>query len=290
MPRRPAGYPGGACVHQRRPAIAEATSGRTRRPRPRSPSRVNGLWLRIRSEAPSSSLRFSRPPATRSARPLYARPFSGRVASWRRRELLPCHRPSRDSTCPDSPRLRSPLLTERGCASGAVAPSLEPREAPVPVRDDRPPATAASASREAAAALHTGEAPRREVIVPSAHAPSSCELTAARCSRSPPNGAASTPSSSSADHREWVVPGALSADLGVPPPPETSPPRAMAFRQVPSTSERARGRSRSRSSPYRILPRVPSFARRFLPRVSPRPSPPGEQKSDASFTSDPARP
>lgn len=46
MPRRPAGFPGGACVHQRRPAIAFATSGRTRRPRPSSPSRVNGLWLR----------------------------------------------------------------------------------------------------------------------------------------------------------------------------------------------------------------------------------------------------
>ena len=42
----PGGLPWRSCVHQRRPAIALATSGRTRRPRPRSPSRVNGLWLR----------------------------------------------------------------------------------------------------------------------------------------------------------------------------------------------------------------------------------------------------
>ena len=290
IPRRPAGFPGGACVHQRRPAIASATSGRTRRPRPSSPSRVKRSLASPRSEAPSSSLRPSRRPATRSARPLHARPFSGQVASRRRRELLPCHRPSTDSPCPGSSRLPSALLTERGCASGVATPSLEPREPPVPVRDDRPPAMTASASREAAAAFHTGEAPHAEVIVPTAAAPSSRELAATRCSRPPPTGATSTPSSSSDDHRSWVCSGVLPADLGVPPPPETSPPRAMAFRQVPSTPERARGRSKSRSLSSRVLPRVPSFAARFLPRVSPRPSPPGEQKSDAFSTSSPARP
>jgi hypothetical protein len=93
----PGGLPWRSCVHQRRPAIASATSGRTRRPRPRSARPRETVLTSPRSEAPSSSLRLARLPATRSARPLCARPFSGRVVSWRRRELLPCHRPSEHS-------------------------------------------------------------------------------------------------------------------------------------------------------------------------------------------------
>jgi hypothetical protein len=256
----PGGLPWRSCVHQRRPAIASATSGRTRRPRPRSARPRETVLTSPRSEAPSSSLRLARLPATRSARPLCARPFSGRVVSWRRRELLPCHRPSGDSRCPGSPRTRSSRLAARGCASGAATPSLEAREPLAPVRDDQPPAMATSASREATTALHTGEDARIEVIVPSVRVSSSRELAGVRRSRSPPTEATSTPPSSSDDHRDWVLPGIFSADLGLPPPPATLPPRTMASRQVPSTVERARGRPRSRSSSYgSSLASPPSF-------------------------------
>jgi hypothetical protein len=62
----PGGLPRRSCVHRRRPAIASATSGRTRRPRPSPPSRVNGLWLLYGPRHLPRPLASRTNPATRS--------------------------------------------------------------------------------------------------------------------------------------------------------------------------------------------------------------------------------
>lgn len=119
MLRRPAGFPGRTheCVHRRRPAEAHALlkqaqpPGRTRGPRPPPPSRVNGSWLGYGPKhllAPPRSLA----PATRCGR-LPAFVLLGRTTERWRKELLPCHRPSRHNRAPISAQVRA-LLTDSG--------------------------------------------------------------------------------------------------------------------------------------------------------------------------------
>jgi hypothetical protein len=142
---------------------------------------------------------------------------------------------------------------------------------------------------EATTAVHTGEAPRFEVIGPSAHASSPCELARTRRSRSPPNEATSTPSSSSDDHREWVVPSVFSADPGVPPAPGRRrlgpgfPPGAFHLR-ARKRFVREAGASRAEPSLASLLSSRGSCA------GFPVHFPLDEPKGDASFTPTPARP
>ena len=114
-----------------------------------------------------------------------------------------------------------------------------------PVRDDQPPL---ANHRLPGDPHHTGGAPRLEVIGPAAltpalagpsFEPSPGGLDLARPFRSPPSEAAPTPSSSSDDHREWVVPGIFSADLGLPPRFSRAlrPGLPPASDQVPSTTD-----------------------------------------------------
>ena len=139
--------------------------------------------------------------------------------------------------------------------------------------------------------VHTGEDPRAEVIVPSARAPSSRELTDVRRSRSPPNGATSTPSSSSDDHRDWVLPGILSGDLDVPPSARGVAALAqwLPARCLPPASAqevvREAGAPRS-DPPSRPLP-LPCASYPGFPRGTSRSA---SLKGDAFSTSAPARP
>jgi hypothetical protein len=146
MPRRPAGFPGGACVHRRRPAIAEATSGRTRRPRPSPPGHVNGLWLRYGPRHLLRLVRLSLEPATRSRasspRPLLFR--AGREQVTKRASAVSS---TLEARCVPRPSHGLPaLLSKSGHTSGAATPSLEPRERLAPVRDDQHLAMAAATS------------------------------------------------------------------------------------------------------------------------------------------------
>jgi hypothetical protein len=174
-------------VHRRRPAILRSQV-ETRGSRPTPPSRVNGCsWYCSGPEhllAPSAAVRIGDP-----IRPL-ARPRSFRDAiNARRRELLPCHRPTRHNACPQSSPCSSALLSKRGTASGVD--SSVPGTAPLPV-----------------VPLRQGDRCARAPSCP-------CGPALARPSRSPPTSSAPTPPSSPDDLRGWVVPGVSSADLGL---------------------------------------------------------------------------
>lgn len=87
----------------------------TRRPRPTPPSRVNGCLglalARSTFSLSSGSRPDRRPDPTAPARSV---PFGDRCARGER-ELLPCHRPTRHSTCPQSSSalLRAPFGARR---------------------------------------------------------------------------------------------------------------------------------------------------------------------------------
>lgn len=195
MPRRPAGFPGGAhkCVHRRRPAEAHALleqaqpPGRTRGPRPPPPSRMNGSWLWYGPKhllAPSRSLA----PATRCGR-LSAPVLLGRTTERWRKERLPCHRPSKHSRAPTSARvLRSPCR-ERPVANDAATPSPEPRGAAVPSDPrDEPPDRPFRDERATRVASVKPSAPRRSVPSCPARAFAGPTFTT---SRSAPDGSSS---------------------------------------------------------------------------------------------------
>lgn len=111
----PGGLPWRSCVHQRRPAIASATSGRTRRPRPRWPARVNGIWLRLgpRHLRRLSVFRADRRPDLRV--PSTPAPFQDGSRAGDEESFLPCHRPSGDSPAP-YPRALPPRALRRAAA------------------------------------------------------------------------------------------------------------------------------------------------------------------------------
>lgn len=144
------------------------------------------LWPEASSRSPS---RVSLGSATRSDRSRAPGPFRDRAARGDE-ELLPCHRPTRHQ--------RVPVVL----AGVSSARSFETRH------------------RERREQLRSRNHPR-PVVHPCrgdrcARAPSDpCGSVLTRPSRSPPIRAAPTPPSSSDDHRDWVVPGISSADLGL---------------------------------------------------------------------------
>lgn len=157
----------------------------TRGPRPTPPSRVNGCsWCCSGPKhllAPSAAVRIGDP-----IRPLArSRPFPDATHA-RRRELLPCHRPTRHNACPQSSPCRSALLSKRGTASGVDGSVSE--TAPRPVVPSR-----------------QGDRCARAPSDP-------CGPALARPSRSPPTSPAPTPPSSTDDLQGWVVPSVSPAD------------------------------------------------------------------------------
>jgi hypothetical protein len=111
----PGGLPWRSCVHQRRPAIALATSGRTRRPRPCSPSRVNGLWLRYdpRHLRRLFALRADRRPGPRV--PSTPAPFQDESRAGDEESFCRVIDPRGNSACPGSSRT-SPRSLRRAAA------------------------------------------------------------------------------------------------------------------------------------------------------------------------------
>lgn len=146
IPRRSAGVPGGAQRELCPPASARdrndvAISGRTREPRPTPPSRMNGCLGVARARGTFSlrdvSMQIGDPihtlvmpfPFGRALLP--ERSLSRRASREAERsrvsaKLLPCHRPARHSTCPQSSTRGPADPRGSGRVSGPrVAPSPE---------------------------------------------------------------------------------------------------------------------------------------------------------------------
>lgn len=159
------------------------------RPRPTPPSRVNGLLVLLWPEAPCrSSSRLSSGSATRSDRSRATVPFETAPARGDE-ELLPCHRPTRHSACPQSSpmSIRAPFETRHRERRERLRSRNHPPPVACPCRGDR-----------------------------CARAPSDpCGSALTRPSRSPPSRATPAPPSSSDDCRNWVVPGISSGDPGL---------------------------------------------------------------------------
>jgi len=158
----------------------------TRWPRPTPPSRVNGC-LGLALARSTFSLRSL---SVRIGDPIRALPrlrFFRDAPYERRTKLLPCHRPTRHSTCPQSSRCCPAPLSRRGTSSGV---------------NGSVPGTAIDRWRRLVKATAT-PAFLRALADPLSRDPR--DLPRRARPRHPP--------SSTDDHQGWVVPRVFPADL-----------------------------------------------------------------------------